>query len=36
MDWASMLLRMYERFCEANGYKYEFIDFLKGEEVEKI
>ncbi len=32
MDWASMLLRMYERFCEANGYKYEIIDFLKGEE----
>lgn len=32
MDWASMLLRMYERFCEANGYKYEVIDFLKGEE----
>ena len=32
MDWASMLLRMYERFCESNGYKYEVIDFLKGEE----
>lgn len=32
MDWASMLLRMYERFCEANGYKYEIIDYLKGEE----
>lgn len=32
MDWASMLLRMYERFCEANNYKYEVIDFLKGEE----
>lgn len=32
MDWASMLLRMYERFCDANGYKYEIIDFLKGEE----
>ena len=23
MDWASMLLRMYERFCDANNYKYE-------------
>lgn len=31
-DWASMLLRMYERFCEKNNYKYEVIDFLKGEE----
>lgn len=32
MDWAAMLLRMYERFCEANNYKYEVVDFLKGEE----
>lgn len=32
MDWASMLLRMYERFCDANNYKYEVIDHLKGEE----
>ncbi len=32
MDWASMLLRMYERFCDANNYKYEVIDYLKGEE----
>ena len=32
MDWASMLLRMYERFCDANDYKYEVIDYLKGEE----
>lgn len=32
MDWASMLLRMYERFCDVNNYKYEVIDYLKGEE----
>ena len=31
-DWTSMLLRMYERFCEKYDYKYEVIDELKGEE----
>lgn len=31
-DWASMLLRMYERFCEQNNYTYEIIDYQKGEE----
>lgn len=31
-DWASMLLRMYERFCEKNNYSYEIIDEQKGEE----
>ena len=31
-DWAGMLLRMYERFCEKNNYKYEIIDYQKGEE----
>ena len=31
-DWASMLLRMYERFCEKNNYSYEVIDEQKGEE----
>lgn len=31
-DWASMLLRMYERFCEQNHYTYEVIDYQKGEE----
>lgn len=31
-DWASMLLRMYERFCEQNNYTYEVIDYQKGEE----
>ncbi len=32
MDWVSMLLRMYERFCEIDGYKYEEIDSQEGEE----
>jgi peptide chain release factor 2 len=31
-DWASMLLRMYERFCEKNNYTYEIIDEQKGDE----
>ena len=31
-DWASMLLRMYERFCEQNGYTYEEIENEPGEE----
>ena len=31
-DWASMLARMYERFCEKNGFKYEVIYENKGEE----
>ena len=31
-DWTSMLLRMYERFCEKYNYQYEVIDELKGEE----
>ncbi len=31
-DWASMLLRMYERFCEKNNYTYEIIEEQKGEE----
>lgn len=31
-DWASMLLRMYERFCEQNNYHYEIIDKEAGEE----
>ncbi len=31
-DWASMLLRMYERFCEKEGYNYEVIDEQNGEE----
>ncbi len=31
-DWASILLRMYERFCEKNNYTYDIIDEQKGEE----
>jgi len=31
-DWASMLLRMYLRFCEAKGWKTEMIDFQEGDE----
>ena len=31
-DWASMLLRMYERFCEQNNYTYEVIEYEDGEE----
>ena len=31
-DWANMLLRMYQMFCDKNNYKYEIIDIQKGEE----
>ncbi len=31
-DWASMLLRMYLRFCERRGYKTEIIDYQEGDE----
>jgi peptide chain release factor 2 len=31
-DWASMLLRMYTRFCEKNNYSYEIISKEDGEE----
>ncbi len=31
-DWASMLSRMYMRFCENNGYQYSIIESQKGEE----
>ena len=31
-DWASILKRMYERFCEKNNYSYEVIYSLPGEE----
>ena len=31
-DWASMLLRMYERFCEKNNYKFEMIYETPGDE----
>ena len=31
-DWASMLERMYLRFCEQNGFKVEMVDKVAGEE----
>lgn len=31
-DWASMLARMYQKFCEKKGYKYEIVEEQKGEE----
>jgi len=31
-DWASMLLRMYTRWLDRNGYEYEIVDSLEGDE----
>ena len=31
-DWASMLLRMYKRFCDKNDFKYEELEYMAGEE----
>ena len=31
-DWASMLARMYMRFCDIDGFKYSVVDEQKGEE----
>ena len=31
-DWASMLLRMYQRYCEQNGFNVETVDYLPGDE----
>ena len=31
-DWASMLLRMYERFLEKNNFKYKIVDKQAGDE----
>lgn len=31
-DWASMLLRMYQRFADSHGYKCEVIDLIEGDE----
>lgn len=31
-DWASMLFRMYTRYCENNGYAYNVIDIIDGDE----
>lgn len=32
-DWAMMLYRMYNRWCERQNYKIEIINYLEGEEV---
>ena len=31
-DWASMLLRMYERFCDKENFKHEILEIQDGEE----
>jgi len=31
-DWASILMRMYQRFCERQGWKFHMLDFQDGEE----
>ena len=31
-DWASMLYRMYTRWCEKHNYKIEIVDYQDGEE----
>ena len=31
-DWVAMMLRMYSRWAEANGYKIEIMDLIPGEE----
>ncbi len=31
-DWTSMLLRMYLRFCEREGFKVDILDYQAGEE----
>ncbi len=33
LDWASMLLRMYTRWCESRGYKVKVLDYQAGDEV---
>ena len=33
LDWASMLMRMYTRCCEAHGYKVKTLDYQAGDEV---
>ncbi len=31
-DWAQMLFRMYQRFAETHGFKFEIADYTEGEE----
>lgn len=32
MDWALMLYRMYSRFCQKKGFKFEVLDYQAGDE----
>lgn len=32
MDWAAMLLRMYERYCEKKGWSYSLVNNVAGDE----
>ncbi|CAM3090460.1 peptide chain release factor 2 [Lactobacillus bombicola] len=32
MDWGQMLLRMYQRYCEMNGFNFEINNYEAGEE----
>ncbi len=32
MDWAQMLYRMYQRFAQKQGYKFEVLDYQAGDE----
>lgn len=34
-DWVDMLLRMYMRWCDVQGYKVELVDFTPGDEAGK-
>ena len=31
-DWANMLLRMYQRYCETRGFKVDLVDIQSGDE----
>jgi peptide chain release factor 2 len=31
-DWAEMLFRMYSRYCEANGFQFDVLDYQSGDE----
>lgn len=31
-DWANMLLRMYQRYCERKGFKFSIVDMQDGDE----
>ncbi|MCF7926272.1 MAG: peptide chain release factor 2 [Candidatus Izimaplasma sp.] len=31
-DWADMLLRMYQRYCEQEDFEFAFLDYQKGDE----